>query len=222
MLYVAVYLSGFASLLILRRREPDLPRPYKAWWYPWSTVLVLLASGAFLLGSVIGDLKHSLFTAILILLSYVASILIVREKGPPTRLTISRSPSSFNEFPRAGFRNCCLTVAIALTMLDQRTWWMSAIRKLNGRFGVGPVAPKGGFLVASCLIVLIQAGATLGLVRIRLEQHENHYAGDGNVEPNGECEACDSAVHRETARQREKERGQHHWQSDDGKDYVAG
>jgi basic amino acid/polyamine antiporter, APA family len=79
-LFVAVYLSGFASLLILRRTEPDLPRPYKAWWYPWSTVLVLLASAGFLLGSVIGDLKHSLFTAILILLSYVASVVIVRER----------------------------------------------------------------------------------------------------------------------------------------------
>ena len=79
-LFVAVYLSGFASLLILRRSEPNLPRPYKAWWYPWSTVLVLLASAGFLLGSVIGDLKHSLFTAILILLSYVASFLIVRER----------------------------------------------------------------------------------------------------------------------------------------------
>jgi len=44
-------------------------------------VLVLLASAGFLLGSVIGDLKHSLFTAVLILLSYIASILIVREKG---------------------------------------------------------------------------------------------------------------------------------------------
>jgi APA family basic amino acid/polyamine antiporter len=80
-LFVAVYLSGFVSLMMLRRKEPDLPRPYKAWWYPWSTVLVLLASAAFLLGSVIGDLEHSLFTAILILLSYVASILIVREKA---------------------------------------------------------------------------------------------------------------------------------------------
>jgi len=80
-LYVAVYLSGFASLLILRKTEPDLARPYKAWWYPWSTLLVLLASTAFLVGSVIGDLKHSLFTAILILLSYVASVAIVREKG---------------------------------------------------------------------------------------------------------------------------------------------
>jgi len=80
-LFVAVYLSGFASLLILRRNEPNLVRPYKAWWYPWSTVLVVLASAAFLVGSVIDDLKHSLFTAILILLSYVASILIVRAKS---------------------------------------------------------------------------------------------------------------------------------------------
>jgi APA family basic amino acid/polyamine antiporter len=80
-LFVAVYLSGFVSLLILRRSEPNLPRPYKVWWYPWSTLLVLLASAGFLLGSVIGDPKHSLFTAILILLSYVASVLIVREKG---------------------------------------------------------------------------------------------------------------------------------------------
>jgi APA family basic amino acid/polyamine antiporter len=70
-LFVAVYLSGFASLLILRSSEPNLPRPYKAWWYPWTTLLVLLASAGFLLGSVIGDLKHSLFTAILILLQRV-------------------------------------------------------------------------------------------------------------------------------------------------------
>ena len=80
-LFVAVYLSGFASLLVLRRSEPHLARPYKAWWYPWSTVLVLLASAAFLFGSVIGDLKHTLFTAILILMSYVASILTVRKRS---------------------------------------------------------------------------------------------------------------------------------------------
>lgn len=87
-LFVAVYVSGFASLLILRRSEPDLPRPYKAWWHPWSTVLVLLAPAGFLLGSVIGDLKHSLFTAILILLSYVASVPDRTREGTPTRLTI--------------------------------------------------------------------------------------------------------------------------------------
>jgi hypothetical protein len=60
------------------------------------------------------------------------------------------------------------------------------------------------------------------LVRVRLEKHENNYAGDGNVEPDGEGEACDSAVHGEAARQREKERGEHHREREDGKYYVAG
>src|SRR6267154_93751 len=59
-------------------------------------------------------------------------------------------------------------------------------------------------------------------VGIRLEEQENHHAGDGNIEPNGERQACDSAVHREPARQREKERRQYHRQSDHRKDYVAG
>jgi basic amino acid/polyamine antiporter, APA family len=80
-LFVLVYLSGFLSLLVLRRREPHLPRPYKAWWYPWSTLGVLLASTGFLVESVIGDLEHSLFTAILILLSYLCAVAIVRRKA---------------------------------------------------------------------------------------------------------------------------------------------
>ena len=56
-LFVANYLPVFAALLILRRREPNLPRPYRAWFYPWTTLCVLFASAAFLIGSVIGDLR---------------------------------------------------------------------------------------------------------------------------------------------------------------------
>ena len=77
----AIYVSGFASLLVLRRREPSLPRPYKTWWYPWSTVCALVVSLGFLLGAVIGDLRHSLFTVVLVALSYLASRMIVRTSG---------------------------------------------------------------------------------------------------------------------------------------------
>lgn len=80
-LFVAIYISGFVALLVLRRREPKLPRPYKAWLYPWTTLLVILVSVAFLIGSVIGDLRHSLFTVILILLSYTAAFLVTRQKA---------------------------------------------------------------------------------------------------------------------------------------------
>src|SRR6266516_1172339 len=60
------------------------------------------------------------------------------------------------------------------------------------------------------------------LVRVHFEEHKNHHAGDRNVEPNGKRETCNSPVHRESARQRQKERREHHRQRDDGKDYVAG
>jgi APA family basic amino acid/polyamine antiporter len=77
----AIYVSGFASLLVLRRREPNLPRPYKTWWYPWSTLCALVVSLGFLFGAVIGDLRHSLFTVVLVALSYLASRVIVRTSG---------------------------------------------------------------------------------------------------------------------------------------------
>jgi APA family basic amino acid/polyamine antiporter len=80
----AIYVSGFASLLVLRRREPSMPRPYKAWWYPWSTVCALIVSLGFLFGAVIGDLRHSLFTVILVVLSYLASRMTVPTSGEAT------------------------------------------------------------------------------------------------------------------------------------------
>src|SRR5712691_5637833 len=93
-------------------------------------------------------------------------------------------------------------------------------RKHIGILSESPLSgsPQRRFLA---LTLLNQAGSIPGLVRIRLEEHENHHAGDRNVEPNGERQACDAAVDREPARQREKERREHHRQRDDGKDYVA-
>jgi APA family basic amino acid/polyamine antiporter len=75
-----MYLPGFVALLVLRKREPHLPRPYKVWLYPWTTWIVLSVSAAFLIGSVVDDLRHSLFTLFLIMVSYTAAVLITRRK----------------------------------------------------------------------------------------------------------------------------------------------
>ena len=40
--YVPLYLALIAGVLILRKREPDSERPYRAWGHPYSTVLCLL------------------------------------------------------------------------------------------------------------------------------------------------------------------------------------
>jgi APA family basic amino acid/polyamine antiporter len=35
---------GALALIRLRVREPDLPRPYRTWGYPWTPLLFLLAA----------------------------------------------------------------------------------------------------------------------------------------------------------------------------------
>ena len=80
-LFVASYVPVFASLPVLRQREPNLARPYKVWLYPWTPLCLLVISIVFLTGSVIGDLTHSLFTLILILVSYLAALVITRSKA---------------------------------------------------------------------------------------------------------------------------------------------
>jgi len=68
--FVANYTLSFITLFVLRRREPDAPRPYRAWGHPYTTAVALLASAAFLAGAVIGDPSSSIWSLGLLLLSY--------------------------------------------------------------------------------------------------------------------------------------------------------
>ncbi|MCA1817433.1 MAG: APC family permease [Acidobacteria bacterium] len=77
-LYVAIYTTGFAALFVLRKREPELPRPFRAWGYPWTTLIVLLGSLGFLVGAIISDTANSLYAALLIALSYPVYLLTKR------------------------------------------------------------------------------------------------------------------------------------------------
>jgi APA family basic amino acid/polyamine antiporter len=77
--FVANYTISFASLFVLRRREPETPRPYRAWGYPYSTGLVLLGSLAFLVSAVVADFQdtsatrhYSIYALALLILSYPA------------------------------------------------------------------------------------------------------------------------------------------------------
>jgi APA family basic amino acid/polyamine antiporter len=67
---VASYSGAFLSLLIIRRRETDLPRPFRVWGYPWTTLAVLIASLAFLGGMVASAPRISLLALIVLAASY--------------------------------------------------------------------------------------------------------------------------------------------------------
>jgi APA family basic amino acid/polyamine antiporter len=68
--FVANYALAFISVFILRRREPDRPRPYKAWGYPWTTGLALVGSVVFLAGAIKSDTENSLYALGLLAVSY--------------------------------------------------------------------------------------------------------------------------------------------------------
>jgi basic amino acid/polyamine antiporter, APA family len=76
--FVANYTISFISIFVLRRREPDKPRPYRAWGYPWTTALALLGSVAFIAGVMKSDARNSIYALLLLAASYPAFILLRR------------------------------------------------------------------------------------------------------------------------------------------------
>jgi APA family basic amino acid/polyamine antiporter len=68
--FVANYALSFISVFVLRRREPDKVRPYRAWGYPWTTALALLGSIAFLIGAIASDTRNSMYALVLLAASY--------------------------------------------------------------------------------------------------------------------------------------------------------
>jgi APA family basic amino acid/polyamine antiporter len=48
------------ALVVLRRREPRAARPFRAWGYPWSAVIVLAGAAGFLAGALAADTVNAL------------------------------------------------------------------------------------------------------------------------------------------------------------------
>jgi APA family basic amino acid/polyamine antiporter len=68
--FVANYLLAFLSVFVLRRREPNAPRPFRAVAHPWTTGFVLAGSTAFLAGSLFADTRNSLWSLGLLVVSW--------------------------------------------------------------------------------------------------------------------------------------------------------
>jgi APA family basic amino acid/polyamine antiporter len=72
--FVANYTLSFISVFVLRRREPEKPRPYRTWGYPFTTASALIGSVAFLIGAVASDLssgsRDSIYAVLLLAASY--------------------------------------------------------------------------------------------------------------------------------------------------------
>jgi APA family basic amino acid/polyamine antiporter len=68
--FVANYTLSYASLFVLRKKEPQMLRPYRAWGYPWTTGIALVASILFLVGSIATDRDNAPLALTMLVLSY--------------------------------------------------------------------------------------------------------------------------------------------------------
>jgi APA family basic amino acid/polyamine antiporter len=65
-LFLLLYVSAYASLIVLRRREPDLARPYRAFGYPVTTVIVLTGCVLMWIAAIMEDLRSGVIAALLL------------------------------------------------------------------------------------------------------------------------------------------------------------
>jgi APA family basic amino acid/polyamine antiporter len=76
--FVANYILSFISLFVLRQREPEKPRPYRAWGYPFTPALALIGSVLFLAGAIWADTVNSIYALLLLAVSYPVFLLTRR------------------------------------------------------------------------------------------------------------------------------------------------
>ncbi len=81
---VANYCTCYVAMFALRRREPDLPRPFRAWGYPWTTAVVLAGSILFLIAAAVSDSRNAAYAGALLAACLPAYALMKRRNRPQT------------------------------------------------------------------------------------------------------------------------------------------
>lgn len=80
--FISIIVWGLAyySLLKLRSSEPDLPRPYSSFWYPWTTIIAIIASIGLLLGFIYSDPKAFAIIVGITIVSYPLFLVLKKNK----------------------------------------------------------------------------------------------------------------------------------------------
>jgi APA family basic amino acid/polyamine antiporter len=85
-LVAIMYSINYVAVFVLRLREPNLPRPFRAWGYPVTTALVLAGSLAFLIADVHDD-PHSAFRAAILLAAALPVYAFMRWRTRPNSIS---------------------------------------------------------------------------------------------------------------------------------------
>jgi basic amino acid/polyamine antiporter, APA family len=66
-LFLLLYISAYVGLFVLRRREPGIPRPYRAWGFPYTTAIVCAGCVLVLIAAVMEDMRSAIAAGALVI-----------------------------------------------------------------------------------------------------------------------------------------------------------
>jgi basic amino acid/polyamine antiporter, APA family len=78
--YVFLYVLLIAGVIILRSRQPDADRPYRAWGHPWSTYTCLLGWFVLALFQAAAEIDTAVYASIMVAISLPVYRFLVRSK----------------------------------------------------------------------------------------------------------------------------------------------
>lgn len=87
---VVITILLIASLFVLRRREPDLPRPFKAWGYPFAPLLMLSIAVLLFFGYIMSNPYPSLYALAVLAASYPIFRLTKTRAAPVSTIRLGR------------------------------------------------------------------------------------------------------------------------------------
>jgi APA family basic amino acid/polyamine antiporter len=68
--FVSKYLLSYLAVFVLRQREPDTVRPYRAFGHPWTTAAAVIGSLLYLAGVIAADTRNTLYGCVVLIASY--------------------------------------------------------------------------------------------------------------------------------------------------------
>jgi APA family basic amino acid/polyamine antiporter len=76
--YLFIYVVEIAGVIILRWRQPDADRPYRAWGHPWSTYICLLGWLLIALFQAVVEINTAAYAAIMVAISWPVYRVLMR------------------------------------------------------------------------------------------------------------------------------------------------
>ncbi len=121
-LLAVLYFVNYLALIVLRVREPDLPRPFRAWGYPVTTGLVLVGSLLFLIAAVHDDHATAMRAAV---------FLFAALAGLPMDAMEAAESAQFLNHVRIEIRADCVTIFEEESLIVQARYCSSAWKQLR-------------------------------------------------------------------------------------------